>query len=99
MPLPPKLKFLRPRAATLALGADGTTHRGGDVLLAAFAELLCGVEAISFLPVLAQLPFADHAGDLHLDSNDRGKHLVDIFLGRVRHLPRPWRAGLGFVRT
>src|SRR5262245_60028683 len=36
---------------------------------------------------LTELPFTDHPRNLDLDANDGRQHLIDIFPGRIGHLP------------
>src|SRR5882672_4257056 len=65
----------------------------------ALAQFFCGTHAIALFAVLADLPFADHAGDFDFDADDGGQHAVDVFGRGIGHLPRPGGAGAAFVRA
>jgi len=66
---------------------------------AAPAQFLCGTHAIALFAVLADLPFADHAGDFDFDADDGSQHAVDVFGRGIGHLPRPGVASAAFMRA
>jgi hypothetical protein len=75
-------------SALFGLPGGGCKHRRTDAAVALGVQHFAGIADVARLLVLAELGFADKAGDLDLQPDDRLCHCADKVPGRVTHLPR-----------